>query len=139
MEFGIFLNGYLPGPAAHDTYLEHEMFRREAEYTELADKHNWKYAWFGEHHSLTEYSHLSASEVMIGYCARATERIHLGSAIVSLPPVKDHPVRVAERAATLDHLTNQRYEFGTGRGAGSHEVATFGIMNTDETLSLIHI
>ena len=69
MEFGIFLNGYIPGPAAHDTYLEHEMFRREAEYTELADKHNWKYAWFGEHHSLTEYSHLSASEVMIGYCA----------------------------------------------------------------------
>ena len=133
MEFGIFLNGYLPGPAAHDTYLEHEMFRREAEYTELADKHNWKYAWFGEHHSLTEYSHLSASEVMIGYCARATERIHLGSAIVSLPPVKDHPVRVAERAATLDHLTNQRYEFGTGRGAGSHEVATFGIMDTNDT------
>ena len=34
MEFGIFLNGYLPGPAAHDTDLEHEMFRREAEYTD---------------------------------------------------------------------------------------------------------
>ena len=134
MEFGIFLNGYIPGPAAHDTYLEHEMFRCARPSTpSLADKHNWKYAWFGEHHSLTEYSHLSASEVMIGYCARATERIHLGSAIVSLPPVKDHPVRVAERAATLDHLTNQRYEFGTGRGAGSHEVATFGIMDTDET------
>ena len=118
MEFGIFLNGYIPGPAAHDTFLEHELFRREAEYTELADKHNWKYAWFGEHHSLTEYSHLSASEVMIGYCAHATERIHLGSAIVSLPPVKDHPVRVAERAAMLDHLTNQRYEFGTGPRRG---------------------
>ena len=23
MEFGIFLNGYIPGPAAHDTELEH--------------------------------------------------------------------------------------------------------------------
>ena len=33
----------------------------------------------------------------------------------------------------LDHLTNQRYEFGTGRGAGSHEVATFNIMDTNET------
>ena len=133
MEFGIFLNGYLPGPAAHDTDLEHTMFLREVEYTELADQHNWKYAWFGEHHALTEYSHLSAPEVMMGYCARNTERIHLGSAIASLPPVKDHPVRIAERAATLDHLTNHRYEFGTGRGAGSHEVATFGIMSTDET------
>ena len=136
MEFGIFLNGYIPGPAAHDTWSEHTALMRETEYTILADRHNWKYAWFGEHHSLTEYSHLSASEVFIGYCAHATERIHLGSAIVSLPPVKDHPVRVAERAAMLDHLTNQRYEFGTGRGAGSHEVATFGIMDTNETKAM---
>ena len=133
MEFGIFLNGYIPGPAAHNTATEHTALMRETEYTIVADRHNWKYAWFGEHHSLTEYSHLSASEVVIGYCAHATERIHLGSAIVSLPPVKDHPVRVAERAAMLDHLSNQRYEFGTGRGAGSHEVATFGIMDTNDT------
>ena len=34
MEFGIFLNGYLPGPAAHDTYLEHEMFMRESQQLE---------------------------------------------------------------------------------------------------------
>ena len=133
VEFGIFLNGYIPGPAAHDTQAEHTALMRETEYTIHADKHNWKYAWFGEHHSLTEYSHLSASEVVIGYCAHATERIHLGSAIVSLPPVKDHPVRVAERAAMLDHLTSNRYEFGTGRGAGSHEVATFNIMDTSDT------
>jgi alkanesulfonate monooxygenase SsuD/methylene tetrahydromethanopterin reductase-like flavin-dependent oxidoreductase (luciferase family) len=136
VEFGIFLNGYIPGPAAHDSQAEHTALMRETEYTILADKHNWKYAWFGEHHSLTEYSHLSASEVVIGYCAHATERIHLGSAIVSLPPVKDHPVRVAERAAMLDHLSDNRYEFGTGRGAGSHEVATFGIMDTNETKSM---
>ena len=52
---------------------------------------------------------------------------------MSLPPRKDHPVRVAERAAMLDHITGQRYEFGTGRGAGSHEVAMFNIMDTNET------
>ena len=133
MEFGIFLNGYIPGPAAHDPRSEHEALMREAEYTIFADTHNWKYAWFGEHHTLTEYSHMSAPEVAMGYCARATERIHLGSAIVSLPPRKEHPVRIAERAAMLDHYTNGRYEFGTGRGAGSHEVATFNIMDTNET------
>ena len=133
MEFGIFLNGYIPGPAAHDRDCEHTALMRELEYTILADKHNWKYAWFGEHHALTEYSHMSAGEVCIGYCAAATERIHLGSAIVSLPPRKEHPVRIAERAAMLDHITGQRYEFGTGRGAGSHEVATFNIMDTNET------
>ncbi|MSY73683.1 MAG: LLM class flavin-dependent oxidoreductase, partial [Actinobacteria bacterium] len=52
MEFGIFLNGYIPGPAAHITELEHKELFREAEYAIFADKHNWKYAWFGEHHAL---------------------------------------------------------------------------------------
>ena len=42
MEFGVFLNGYLPGPGAHNTYTEHEMLRREAEYAIHADKFNWK-------------------------------------------------------------------------------------------------
>ena len=51
MEFGIFLNGYIPGPAAHDPRWEHEALMREAEYTICADAHNWKYAWFGEHHT----------------------------------------------------------------------------------------
>ena len=33
----------------------------------LADKTNWKYVWATEHHALTEYSHLSSSEVFLGY------------------------------------------------------------------------
>ena len=136
MEFGVFLNGYIPGPAAHDTECEHTALMREAEYAIHADKHNWKYAWFGEHHALTEYSHLSAPEVMMGYVAARTERIHLGSAICSFPTTKEHPVRIAERAAMLDHITGGRYEFGTGRGAGSHEVATFNGLTTAETKSM---
>ncbi len=133
MEFGIFLNGYLPGPAAHSSECEHIMFGREIEYVQAADRNNWKYAWFGEHHGLTEYSHLSAPEVLMGYCANGTERIHLGSAIMNLSPRVNHPVRNAERVALLDHVTNRRYEWGTGRGAGSHEIATFGIMDKDST------
>ncbi len=135
MEFGIFLNGYLPGPASRDTECEHEMLLREAQYVVTADRYNWKYAWFGEHHALTEYSHMSAPEVMMGYCAHATERIHLGSAIMNLSPRVNHPVRNAERAAMLDHLTEGRYEWGTGRGAGSHEIATFNILDKNSTKS----
>ena len=69
MEFGLFLNGYLPGPAAHDPASEHEMIMREMSYAIHADKFNWKYAWLGEHHALTEYSHMSAPEVLIGWIA----------------------------------------------------------------------
>src|SRR6188508_31863 len=86
MEFGVFLNGYIPGPAAHSSDMEHLELLRECEFVIHADKHNWKYAWFGEHHSLTEYSHMSAPEVLMGYLARATERIHLCSGINNLSP-----------------------------------------------------
>jgi alkanesulfonate monooxygenase SsuD/methylene tetrahydromethanopterin reductase-like flavin-dependent oxidoreductase (luciferase family) len=133
VEFGIFLNGYIPGPAAHDTESEHTALMREAEYVIFADKHNWKYAWFGEHHALTEYSHMSAPEIVMGYVAGHTSYIHLSSGINSLSPRKEHPVRYAERAAMLDHVTNRRYEWGTGRGAGSHELASFNIMDTSST------
>jgi alkanesulfonate monooxygenase SsuD/methylene tetrahydromethanopterin reductase-like flavin-dependent oxidoreductase (luciferase family) len=133
MEFGVFLNGYIPGPAAHISELEHTELMREAELVIFADKHNWKYAWLGEHHALTEYSHLSAPEVVMGYIAAQTDYIHLCSGITSLSPRKEHPVRYAERAAMLDHFTNRRFEFGTGRGAGSHEVAAFNIMDKNST------
>lgn len=133
MEFGIFVNGFIPGPAAHDRASEHLALRREMDIAIKADRHNWKYVWFGEHHSLTEYSHMSAPEVVMGYVAARTERIHLGTGINSLSPRKEHPVRYAERAAMLDHITEGRFEWGTGRGAGSHEVASFNIMDTNST------
>ncbi|MDH5238975.1 MAG: LLM class flavin-dependent oxidoreductase, partial [Acidimicrobiia bacterium] len=113
MEFGVFLNGYVPGPAAHDPASEHLSLMREVEYAIAADKHNWKYAWFGEHHALTEYSHMSAPAPVIGYVAAKTDRIHMGTAINSFPTTKEHPVRFAERAAMLDHICEGRFEFGT--------------------------
>ncbi len=136
MEFGLFLNGYLPGPAAHDRDSEHLMLMRELEYAVLADKFNWKYAWFGEHHALTEYSHMSAPAPAMGYVAAKTEQIHIGTAITSFPTPKEHPARIAERAAMLDHICEGRFEFGTGRGAGSHEVALFSGLETSETKAM---
>ncbi|MDE0581423.1 MAG: LLM class flavin-dependent oxidoreductase, partial [bacterium] len=35
--------------------------------------------------------------------------------------------KLAERVAMLDHMSKGRFEFGTGRGAGSHEIGGFGI------------
>ena len=133
MEFGIFINGYLPGPASRDTDAEHLMLEREIAYAVTADLYNWKYAWYGEHHALTEYSHLSAPEPVMGMVAAKTDRIHIGTGINSLSPRKEHPVRYAERAAMMDHITNRRFEWGTGRGAGSHEMASFNILDKDST------
>jgi alkanesulfonate monooxygenase SsuD/methylene tetrahydromethanopterin reductase-like flavin-dependent oxidoreductase (luciferase family) len=136
MEFGLFFNGYLPGPAAHDPDCEHLMLMREIDYAVHADKFNWKYTWFGEHHALTEYSHMSSPYPVMGYVAAKTERIHIGSAITSFPTAKIHPARIAERAAMMDHISEGRFEFGTGRGAGSHEVATFNGTQLSETKAM---
>jgi hypothetical protein len=46
MEFGIFVQGHLPGPQAHDRAAEHRAFMQEIDYIVCADKNNWKYAWF---------------------------------------------------------------------------------------------
>src|SRR3954470_14373552 len=120
MEFGVFLNGYIPGPAAHSTDMEHTELFRECEYVIHADKHNWKYAWFGEHHALTEYSHMSAPQVVMGYCAAKPDHIPWSSGTNSLSPRKELPFQLAERATLLEHIWEGRYEWSTGRGAGSH-------------------
>ncbi len=133
MEFGLFIQGYLPGPKAHDPQAEHEAFLKEIEMVKLADRNNWKYVWLTEHHALPEYSHLSCNEAFAGYLGAVTERIHVGSGIFNLSPRVNHPVKSAEKVAMLDHLLEGRFEFGTGRGAGSHEVGTFNIHDTSST------
>ncbi|MBS1848170.1 MAG: LLM class flavin-dependent oxidoreductase, partial [Actinobacteria bacterium] len=77
-------------------------------------------------------SHMSAPEVMLPFVAAQTSRIHLGSAIMNLSPKVNHPPRLAERVAMLDHVTQGRFEFGSGRGAGEHEMQTFDL-HTSET------
>lgn len=126
LEFGLFVQGYVPEARSKvDPEAEHKALIEETEYVIQADKSGFKYAWASEHHFLEEYSHLSANEVFLGYLAHATERIHLGSGIFNpLAPV-NHPVKVAEKVAMLDHLSKGRFEFGTGRGAGSHEILGF--------------
>ena len=126
MEFGLFIQGYTPRfRQAADPEAEHHTFVNELAAVQAADRAGFKYVWVTEHHFLDEYSHLSANDVVLGYLAHATERIHIGSGIFNPLPTVNHPAKVAERVAMLDHLSNGRFEFGTGRGAGSHEILGF--------------
>ena len=134
MEFGIFIQGYNPGYRREgDPEAEHKVFMNELAAVKAADEAGFKYVWVTEHHFLDEYSHLSANDVITGYLAHSTERIHIGSGIFNPLPSVNHPAKVAERAAMLDHLSNGRFEFGTGRGAGSHEILGFLPGMTDLT------
>jgi alkanesulfonate monooxygenase SsuD/methylene tetrahydromethanopterin reductase-like flavin-dependent oxidoreductase (luciferase family) len=136
MEFGVFVQNYVPGfRRDKEPDAEHHVIMEDLEVIKAADRAGFKYVWVTEHHFLDEYSHLSANDVICGYLAHATERIHIGSGIFNPLPQVNHPAKVAERVAMLDHISNGRFEFGTGRGAGSHEILGFlpGIDNTSAT------
>jgi alkanesulfonate monooxygenase SsuD/methylene tetrahydromethanopterin reductase-like flavin-dependent oxidoreductase (luciferase family) len=128
MEFGIFSQMHVP---PWDD--EHSRYLRELEVSEAVDAAGFKYDWSPEHHFLLHYSHQPAPEVFLSWVAARTKRIHIGTAITNITAAVNHPARVAERIATMDHLSEGRVEFGTGRGSSSAEWAGFAIPSAAET------
>src|ERR1700712_2802076 len=102
MELGIFLLGYNPEyrrGAETPAESEHRVFFEDIKLAIAAEQAGFKYVWASEHHFLDEYSHLSASDVVLAYLAHATTKIHLGAGIFNPLPTVNHPVKVAERVA----------------------------------------
>ena len=134
MEFGLFTQAFNPVQARQqDPDSEHSRIMYELDLVQAADRSGFKYVWAAEHHFLDEYSHLSASESWLGYVAAKTRRIHIGSGIFNVTPPVNHPARIAERVAMLDHLSEGRFEFGTGRGSSTTEQRGFGIDDPELT------
>src|SRR5262245_59727346 len=122
MKFGIFYEHQLPRPWTERS--EYELLQSSLAQIELADQLGYDYAWEVEHHFLEEYSHWPAPEAFLGAATQRTRRIHLGHGIIQLPT--NHPLRVAERVATLDLLSGGRVELGLGEGQGPVELHAFG-------------
>ena len=79
--------------------------------------------WAVEHHALEWYAHMSAPEIFLTWVAARTQRMRIGHGVVCMPFNYNHPVRVAERAATLDILSGGRVNLGAGRGATRQEMS----------------
>ena len=134
MEFGIFAQLFVPRYERDvDPMAEHKRIMRNIEVGVAADRTGIKYVWCPEHHFLDEYSHMPGPEVYLSYLAARTEQVHVGSAIFNITPKVNHPARVAETVALMDHITEGRFEFGTGRGSSTTEVFGFDIDDLDET------
>jgi len=82
--------------------------------------------WQVEHHGAPEFSYSAAPEVVLTAIAMATQRLRVGHAGVLAPFRINHPLRVAERAATLDILSGGRFELGLAKSGGK-EWETFGV------------
>ncbi len=106
---------------------EQQLLHDCVEQAVLAEAMGFDRVWAVEHHALERYAHMSAPEVFLTWVAAKTERIRIGHGVVCMPFEYNHPVRVAERAAMLDVLSNGRLDLGGGRGATLMEMSTMGV------------
>jgi probable LLM family oxidoreductase len=99
-----------------------EVIRNVVKEAELADRLGIEFFGVGEHHR--DDFVVSAPEVVLAAIAGRTQNIRLGSAVTVLS--SDDPVRVYQRFATLDALSNGRAEVILGRGSFTESFPLFG-------------
>src|SRR5919109_650961 len=122
MKFSLFYEMQISEPTRET---EPRLFRECVEQAVLADKLGYHCVWAVEHHGLLEYSHSSAPEIFLSFVAARTERIRVGHGVTLLPFRYNHPIRIAERIATLDILSEGRVNWGSGKSASLVEKEAF--------------
>lgn len=127
MEFSLLFEAQVAYPTKEN---EQRVIRSTLDQAVLADELGFDRIYAVEHHGLEGYAHSSAPEIILSFIAARTKRIRIAHGVVCLPFRMNHPVRVAERTATLDILSGGRLDVGVGRSSSRHEQETFGI--TDE-------
>jgi probable LLM family oxidoreductase len=111
-----------PDPRTGKTITPRERMAHLLEEIELADQVGLDVYAIGEHHREEYVS--SAPEVILAAAAARTSRIRLSSAVTVLS--SDDPVRVFQRFATLDLISNGRAEIIAGRGSFIESFPLFG-------------
>ena len=111
---------------------EQQTYDEAFEEIRLADRLGFQTVWCVEHHFRDGRSASPSSEAVLGGLALATENIRLGFGVVLMPPGFQHPVRVAEKVATVDVMSHGRVEWGTGRSTPMEQIA-FGVPTDDRS------
>ena len=108
MNFGMFTDFHI-----RDGNSQAEAF--DESFAQIIDAENLGFdtVWLAEHHFSPERAVLASPMVIASAIAARTERIRTGLAVQVLPLT--NPLRVAEEAATVDHISKGRFEFGIGR------------------------
>ena len=100
------------------------LYKETLDQCELADQLGFDSLWFVEHHFLMGFSGSPCPDVLFGALSQRTKNIRIGFGVSILPT--QHPIRIAERVAMVDQLTDGRVEFGTGR-SNAYEQLGLGI------------
>lgn len=85
-----------------------------------------------------EYIHMSDPFISCGVAAAVTKELIVGTGVSLVP--QHEPLAMAKRVATLDRLTNGRFEYGIGAGWNEDEMENHGVKYTDRwKVTLEHI
>lgn len=90
------------------------LYSQAREQIQLAERLGYDVGWVAQHHFDVEEGGLPSPLVFLAWMATQTERIRLGTAVITL--ALEDPIRVAEDAAVLDTLSGGRLELGVGTG-----------------------
>lgn len=99
-----------------------QVIRNTVDQAVLADELGVDAFGIGEHHR-DDFA-VSAPDILLAAAASRTSHIKLGTAVTVLS--SDDPVRVYERFATLDAVSNGRAEVTLGRGSFTESFPLFG-------------
>jgi alkanesulfonate monooxygenase SsuD/methylene tetrahydromethanopterin reductase-like flavin-dependent oxidoreductase (luciferase family) len=119
MHFGIFLEERRRGVSETATY------RETLALVDAAEAWGLDCVWLGEVHFNGARSVQSAPLMLASFMAARTRRLHVGTAVQVLP--LNNPLRIAEEVATIDHLSEGRFEFGIGRSGSARSYDILGV------------
>jgi alkanesulfonate monooxygenase SsuD/methylene tetrahydromethanopterin reductase-like flavin-dependent oxidoreductase (luciferase family) len=122
MKFSLFYEMQISRPTRGS---ERQLFLDCLAQAELAEAAGYDCIWAVEHHGLYEYSHSSAPEIFLSFVAARTKRIRVGHGVTLLPYRYNHPIRIAERIAALDILSEGRVNWGSGKSSSLVEKVAF--------------
>ena len=122
LELGLDTFGDVTIDTAGQLAPEAQVIRNVVAEAVLADQVGVDFIGLGEHHR-ADFA-ISSPETVLAAIAGQTTRIRLGSAVTVLS--SDDPVRVFQRFATLDAVSNGRAEVILGRGSFTESFPLFG-------------
>jgi alkanesulfonate monooxygenase SsuD/methylene tetrahydromethanopterin reductase-like flavin-dependent oxidoreductase (luciferase family) len=132
MEFGMFHEFQrMPGQT------EAEAFATSFEQVDAAEQYGLDVMWLAELHSAPERSVLAAPMNVASAIATRTKRMKVGIAVQVLPLC--HPVRIAEEATTVDHISHGRLIMGVGRSGFPRTYQAYGISYSESRERFVEV
>ena len=119
MDFGIFMEFEIR--AANQAGAFEEGFH----FVDVAEALGLDIAWLGEMHFSPSRSVLSAPIAVASAIASRTRRMRVGLAVQVLP--LNNPLRIAEEVATVDHISQGRFDLGIGRSGFPRVYDIYGV------------